>query len=95
MKFLALCSSDNDNVANTLDEISVGQKVEISNKKKVIISTTKIPKYHKIALNDIPQGASIIKNGICIGKAIKDIDMGAHIHVHNILSNRAVLKGES
>ena len=48
MKFLALCSSDNDNVANTFDEIPVGQKVEISNKKKVIISTTKIPKYHKI-----------------------------------------------
>ena len=58
---------------------------------KVIISTSKIPKYHKIALNDIPQGASIIKNGICIGKAKKDIDMEAHIHVHNISSNRAVL----
>ena len=38
MKFLALCSSDNDNVANTFDEIPVGQKVEISNKKKVIIN---------------------------------------------------------
>ena len=95
MKFLALCSLDNDNVAYTFDEISLGQKVEIININKVIISTSKIPKYHKIALNDIPQGASIIKNGICIGKAIKDIDMGAHIHVHNIISNRAVLKGES
>jgi altronate dehydratase len=94
MKFLALCSSDNDNVAYTFDEISLGQKVEIININKVIISTSKIPKYHKIALNDIPQGASIIKNGICIGKAKKDIDMGAHIHVHNISSNRAVLKGE-
>ena len=97
MKFLALCSSNKDNVANTLDVIFIGQQVEIKYKniKKTIISTTKIPKYHKIALNDIPKGASIIKNGICIGTAIEEIDIGAHIHVHNIVSNRAVLKDES
>ena len=38
MKFLALCSLDNDNVAYTFDEISLGQKVEIININKVIIS---------------------------------------------------------
>ena len=95
MKFLALCSSNKDNVANTLDLIPIGQQVEIKNKKKTIISSNKIPKYHKIALNEIPKGASIIKNGICIGKATVEIDIGAHIHVHNIVSNRAVLKVES
>ncbi|MAC60702.1 MAG: D-galactarate dehydratase [SAR116 cluster bacterium] len=95
MKFLALCSSNKDNVANTLDLIPIGQQVEIKNKKKTIISSNKIPKYHKIALNEIPKGASIIKNGICIGTATKEIDIGAHIHVHNIVSNRAVLKVES
>jgi len=94
MKFLALCSSNEDNVANTLDLIPLGQQVEIKNKKKTIISSNKIPKYHKIALNEIPKGASIIKNGICIGTATKEIDIGAHIHVHNIVSNRAVLKVE-
>ena len=95
MKFLALCSSNKDNVANTLDLIPIGQQVEIKNKKKTIISSNKIPKYHKIALNEISKGASIIKNGICIGTATKEIDIGAHIHVHNIVSNRAVLKVES
>ncbi len=95
MKYLALCSSNEDNVANTLDAISAGQKVEIKNKKKTITSKTKIPKYHKIALNNIPSGSSIIKNGICIGTAIKEIDIGGHVHVHNIVSNRAVLKVES
>jgi hypothetical protein len=95
MKFLALCSSNKDNVANTLDLIPIGQQVEIKNKNKTIISSNKIPKYHKIALNEIPKGASIIKNGICIGTATKEIDIGAHIHVHNIVSNRAVLKVES
>lgn len=95
MKFLALCSSNKDNVANTLDLIPIGQQVEIKNKKETIISSNKIPKYHKIALNEIPKGASIIKNGICIGTATKEIDIGAHIHVHNIVSNRAVLKVES
>ena len=95
MKFLALCSSKEDNVANMLDAISVGKKVVIKNKKTTLTSTTKIPKYHKIALNDIPRGGSIIKNGICIGQAIKTIDMGAHVHVHNIVSNRAMFKVES
>ena len=95
MKFLALCSSNKDNVANTLDLIPIGKQVDIKNKKKTIISSNKIPKYHKIALNEIPKGASIIKNGICIGTATKEIDIGTHIHVHNIVSNRAVLKVES
>ena len=74
MKYLALCLSNKDNVANTLDIISVGQKVEIKN-KKTITAKTKIPKYHKIALNHIPSGSSIIKNGICIGTAITKIDL--------------------
>lgn len=94
MKYFALCLSNKDNVANTLDIISVGQKVEIKN-KKTITAKTKIPKYHKIALNHIPSGSSIIKNGICIGTAITKIDLGAHVHVHNIVSNRAVFKVES
>ena len=94
MKYLALCLSNKDNVANTLDIISEGQKVEIKN-KKTITAKTKIPKYHKIALNNIPSGSSIIKNGICIGTAIKEIYLGGHVHVHNIVSNRAVFKVES
>ena len=94
MKYLALCLSNKDNVASTLDIISEGQKVEIKN-KKTITAKTKIPKYHKIALNHIPSGSSIIKNGICIGTAITEIDLGAHVHVHNIVSNRAVFKVES
>ncbi len=94
MKYLALCLSNKDNVANTLDIISAGQKLEIKN-KKTITAKTKIPKYHKIALNHIPSGSSIIKNGICIGTAIKKIDLGGHVHVHNIVSNRAMFKVES
>ena len=94
MKYLALCLSNKDNVANTLDIISAGQKLEIKN-KKTITAKTQIPKYHKIALNNIPSGSSIIKNGICIGTAITKIDLGAHVHVHNIVSNRAVFKVES
>ena len=61
MKFLALCSSNKDNVANTLDLIPIGQQVEIKNKNKTIISSNKIPKYHKIALNEIPKGHQLLK----------------------------------
>lgn len=43
---------------------------------------------HKIALSDISEGATIIKYGEDIGRAIADIPVGAHVHVHNIKTKR-------
>ena len=43
---------------------------------------------HKIALNDIRKGDTIVKYGEDIGRAIADIAKGAHVHVHNIKTKR-------
>ncbi len=47
-----------------------------------------IPIGHKIALKDMKAGDTIIKYGVDIGKAVKDMKMGEHAHVHNIKTKR-------
>ncbi len=47
-----------------------------------------IPIGHKLALQDIKTGDTVIKYGEDIGKAVADIKKGAHAHVHNIKTKR-------
>ncbi|MCJ8293832.1 MAG: UxaA family hydrolase [Colwellia sp.] len=42
---------------------------------------------HKIARMEILKGNKIIKYGVSIGSAIKDIALGEHVHMHNIKSD--------
>ena len=47
-----------------------------------------IPLGHKIALKDIEEGATVIKYGHDIGKAVARIGTGHHAHVHNVKTKR-------
>lgn len=47
-----------------------------------------IPIGHKVALKEIKKGDTIWKYGQDIGKAIADISMGEHVHVHNVKTKR-------
>ncbi|HEX5464849.1 MAG TPA: UxaA family hydrolase [Burkholderiales bacterium] len=47
-----------------------------------------IPIGHKIALTEIADGATIIKYGFDIGKAVAAIKAGEHAHVHNVKTKR-------
>ena len=53
-----------------------------------ILSRVPIPLGHKIALVDIAAGDSIIKYGHDIGRAIEQIGVGHHVHVHNLKTKR-------
>ena len=50
-----------------------------------------IPQGHKMALKDIAKGDMIMKYGLPIGHATKDIKAGQWVHTHNMMTN---LKGE-
>lgn len=67
-----------DNVAVALESLCSGSNVF------GVMTHSDIPSGHKIALIDIPTGESIIKYGYPIGRAVKDIKAGEHIHTHNI-----------
>ena len=47
-----------------------------------------VPLGHKVALKDIRNGDTIIKYGNDIGKAVADIPVGKHAHVHNMKTKR-------
>ena len=46
-------------------------------------STNEVPLGHKIALKDLAEGDTILKYGHDIGKVVKSIKKGDHVHVHN------------
>lgn len=82
--------SETDNVATSLQELVVGDKVEVIKGqfyKEIKISET-IPFGHKFSITDISEGSEILKYGEIIGKATKDIQKGSHVHIHNVDSVR-------
>ena len=53
-----------------------------------IISEAEITLGHKIALQDFKEGDPIIKYGHDIGKVVKSIKKGDHVHVHNVKTKK-------
>ncbi len=51
-------------------------------------SEAEIPLGHKIALQDFKEGDTIIKYGHDIGKVVKSIKKGDHVHVHNVKTKK-------
>ncbi len=47
-----------------------------------------VPLGHKIALQDIKKGETIVKYGHDIGRAVANIAKGRHVHVHNVKTKR-------
>ena len=47
-----------------------------------------VPLGHKVALRDVAKERAVIKYGRQIGKAVKDIAKGAHVHTHNLKTMR-------
>ena len=47
-----------------------------------------IPIGHKLAIRDLQEGDTVIKYGIDIGRVIKPIREGEHLHVHNVKTKR-------
>tara|TARA_B100000886_G_scaffold215945_1_gene149781 strand:- start:339 stop:623 length:285 start_codon:yes stop_codon:yes gene_type:complete len=53
-----------------------------------IQSKDEIPLGHKIAMNDLDEGDTILKYGHDIGKVVKPIKKGEHVHVHNVKTKK-------
>ena len=88
----ALVIDPKDNVANLVGPgargAAVDCRVEGQDETVTMELCDDIPANHKFAFADIKAGDPIIKYGLVIGKASIDIPRGAHVHVHNIESNR-------
>ena len=43
---------------------------------------------HKIAMIDLNEGDTVLKYGHDIGKVVKSIKKGQHVHVHNVKTKK-------
>ena len=53
-----------------------------------IVSKSEIHLGHKIAMIDFKEGDTILKYGHDIGKVVKPIKKGEHVHVHNVKTKK-------
>ena len=61
----------------------------MENDKTVQIqSVDEIQLGHKIAMADLNEGDTILKYGHDIGKVVKSIKKGEHVHVHNVKTKK-------
>ncbi|WP_102346582.1 UxaA family hydrolase [Bacillus sp. Marseille-P3661] len=79
-----------DKVAIALDYIESGTSLEVVCQDKTFNVTIKDPIEfgHKFAVVPIKLGEDIIKYGEVIGVAVKDIEVGQHVHIHNLEGKR-------
>jgi len=87
----ALIMHPKDNVATTIEEIRPGDRVQIprGGEFHTVTALEDVPFGFKIALEEIPRGAMILKYGETIGKAGRPIAEGELVHVHNLEGTRA------
>lgn len=74
-----------DNVGVALIDLKKGASIKVDTNSFII--TQDIKKGHKFAIKCIKSGENIIKYGLPIGKASKDIKMGELVHTHNVVTN--------
>lgn len=84
---------EGDSVGTVVVEgVKSGDKLTgwVMEQDKLIELTTEsdIPIGHKICLQALANGATVIKYGVDIGRTIAPINKGAYLHVHNVKTKR-------
>ncbi|WP_338082343.1 UxaA family hydrolase [Fictibacillus enclensis] len=80
----------NDNVSTALTDIPVNSLVSVRCNQQIMEVTVKdtIEFGHKFAVVCIPEGSDVVKYGEVIGVAVKTIEAGEHVHIHNVDGKR-------
>ncbi|MNJ36267.1 (2R)-sulfolactate sulfo-lyase subunit alpha [compost metagenome] len=75
-----------------VEGVQAGQKltgwVMDQNQTLEFVVHSAIPIGHKLAIRDLKEGDTVIKYGVDIGRVIKPIREGEHLHVHNVKTKR-------
>jgi altronate hydrolase len=75
-----------DNVAVALCDLKAGQEASLSD-SRVLTLLEDIDFGHKVAVQAITTGEKVLKYGLPIGSATRDIAAGEHVHVQNMKSD--------
>ena len=79
-------ASRKDNLVTCIRELKAGERITVDGRE--IVVQNDIPRFHKVAIADIPRGQAVYKYGEVMGVASRDIHAGQWAHVHNIDSTR-------
>lgn len=79
-----------DTVAVALENIEEGSVIRVTcqGTSKTVVLKDNINFGHKFAVVSMKEGDNIVKYGETIGAAIRDINEGEHVHVHNLEGKR-------
>jgi (2R)-sulfolactate sulfo-lyase subunit alpha len=92
MKSKVLIHNHGDHVGVATDDIAKGEEVIcvfMDKKEEIKVkSGSEIPLGHKLALKAIPPKDKVVEYGAIIGIATSSIDVGEHVHTHNLRSLR-------
>src|SRR4051794_2908631 len=72
----------NDNIAVARVPLTPGQTLEVSGSEVKLRDS--VPAGHKVALRNIGLGEPIVRYGQVMGRASTAIEVGQHVHVHNV-----------
>lgn len=84
-----LVMHERDDVAVALTPLQVGVSIKDDKFGFEVTLRSDIPFGHKFAIHSIPRGGLVNKYGQVIGFATKTIQVGDHVHIHNLDSRRA------
>jgi hypothetical protein len=80
-----LLLDERDNVLVVRTSIRAGETVAVG--AAAVTVERNLPLGHKLARRAIAPGEKVVKYGAPIGSATAAIDVGAHVHVHNLASD--------
>jgi altronate hydrolase len=79
-----------DNVVVALKNLSASANIEVDGRMVQLKSA--IGFGHKIAIKPIAAGDKVLKYGLSIGSATKNIEAGEHVHVQNVKTDYSIEK---
>lgn len=82
--------SDHDNIAVLGQTIHKGEVIELAGRQLEMSETLGMG--HKLAIQTIAAGSDVLKYGLPIGFAATDIELGTHVHVHNLTSRYTIVE---
>lgn len=83
LKSVAVHLRPNDNIAVAAKSIAPGTEVQIDGRTVLVPGVVRMG--HKFAVMPIKEGDAVLKYGQIIGFANRDIALGEHVHVHNVM----------
>ena len=92
MKHGILLHEPQDDVGVAVRDLKRGEKIGALTLEGKSAGSVKlrdnVPLGHKVAMRDLALDKPVIKYGRPVGKAVKAINRGAHVHVHNVKTLR-------